>query len=124
MKRRGGRGYRVSGGGFVVFQVQYEGDGVAGWVSDVLSLRLFKVRVTASPERRMLRFDPIQLSSCTEMCIPESESGQSLAYDALAMQFTKVAASPATQRNRGQVCFSVLFCERNRGTTETPTSWS
>ena len=33
----------------------------------------------------MLRFDPIRLSSCTDMCTPESESGQGLGCAALAV---------------------------------------
>ena len=52
----GGRRHRVSGVGFALLQVQYEGDGVVGWVSDLSGLRLFKMRVAASPATHMLRF--------------------------------------------------------------------
>ena len=42
----------------------------------------------------MLRFGPARASSRTTCALRGREQGRSLAYDALAVQFTKVAASP------------------------------
>jgi len=55
---------------------------------------------SASPERRMQRFGRLRPSSCTDMYTPVSEASRSLAYDALTVQFAKVAASPATHMLR------------------------